>query len=286
MIVTGKISEVREATADGRARGTTVGFVPTMGALHDGHLSLVRRARSETELCCVSIFVNPAQFGPYEDLDAYPRPVDDDLRACEREGVDLVFHPEPEEIYPEPPLTEVRVREIAEPMEGRFRPGHFDGVALVVAKLLAIVGPCRAYFGEKDAQQLRVVRRLVADLNLPAEVVGCPTVRDPDGLAVSSRNVHLSPDDRERALCLPRALFAMRDLVAAGERVAARLYAAGWTELERGRPDVVEYLEIADPETLERVDRLDGPAVALGALRISGTRLIDNVRLDPDGWAS
>lgn len=277
MIVTSRIDEVREQTARARAAGRSVGLVPTMGALHEGHLSLVRRARRDDDLCVVSIFVNPTQFGPAEDLDAYPRPIHEDIRACGVEGVDLVFNPDAEEMYPRPPATTIRVEGIAEPMEGQHRPGHLEGVCLAVAKLLNIVGPCRAYFGEKDAQQLRVVRRMAEDLNLPAEIVGCPTVRDPDGLALSSRNVYLSAPDRERALSLPRALAAVQEAVEAGEPDARKLQDLGLAELERGAPDAVDYLELVDPETLDAVDEVRGEVLVCGAIRIGGARLIDNI---------
>lgn len=277
MIVTSRIDEVRQETADARAAGRSVGFVPTMGALHEGHLSLVRRARRDDDLCVVSIFVNPTQFGPAEDLDAYPRPLDEDIRACEAEGVDLVFAPDAEEMYPRSPATTIGVEGIAEPMEGQHRPGHLEGVCLAVAKLLGIVGPCRAYFGEKDAQQLRVVRRMAEDLNIPAEIVGCATVRDPDGLALSSRNAYLSAPERERALSLPRALRAIREAVEAGEPDARKLRDLGRAELERGAPDAVDYLEVVEPETMESVDEVRGEALVCGAIRVGGARLIDNI---------
>lgn len=279
MIVTSRIAEARAQTADARAAGRSVGFVPTMGALHEGHLSLVRRARRENEVCVVSIFVNPTQFGPGEDLEAYPRPVADDIRACEQEGVDLVFNPDAAEIYPRPPETTIRVGALAEPMEGRYRPGHLEGVCLVVAKLLNVVGPCRAYFGEKDAQQLRVVRRMVEDLCFPVEVVGCPTVREADGLALSSRNTYLSGDERGRALCLHRALAAVREAVEAGELEVRKLRDLGLAELERGGADAVDYLELVHPESLEPVDEVRGEVLVCGAIRVGGTRLIDTVRV-------
>lgn len=279
MKVVETVLDVRAAAAASR----TVGFVPTMGALHPGHLSLVRRARAETDLCLVSIFVNPTQFGPAEDIDRYPRPLDEDLRACEAEGVDVVFHPSAEEVYPRDPITEIRVRGLTDRMEGVHRPGHLEGVCLVVAKLLGIVGPCRAYFGRKDAQQLAVVRRMAEDLNIPAEIVGCETVRDPDGLALSSRNVYLAPAERERARCLSRALFAMRGGVTAGETDTSKLLALGRAELDRGEPDAVEYLEVVDPESFDPLEEVPGEALACGAIRISGTRLIDNVSLTGKG---
>lgn len=277
MIVTSRITEARAQTADARAAGRSVGFVPTMGALHEGHLSLVRRARRENDLCVVSIYVNPAQFGPAEDLEAYPRPIEDDIRACEAEEVDLVFNPDGAEMYPRPPETTIRIGALAESMEGRHRPGHLEGVCLVVAKLMNVVGPCRAYFGQKDAQQLRVVRRMVEDLSFPVSVVGCPTVREPDGLALSSRNTYLSADERGRALSLYRALEAIREAVDAGELDARKLRDLGHAELERGGVDAVDYLEVVEPETLEPVEEVGGEALVCGAVRVGGTRLIDNV---------
>lgn len=275
MITTSRIADVRKVCEAERAEGRRVGFVPTMGALHEGHLSLIRLARTETDVVVVSIFVNPAQFGPHEDLAAYPRPLEADLDACDTEGVDLVFHPEPEEIYPEPTVTTVHVSGLTERMEGIVRPGHFDGVALVCAKLFNIVGPCAAYFGEKDAQQLRVVGHLVSDLDLPIEIVACPTVRDHDGLALSSRNVYLGPAEHDRALALPRALRTVEGLVAGGERDASALERAGRAELTRA--DETDYLEVVDPDTLERVEVVDGPVLVCGAIRVGRTRLIDNV---------
>ena len=265
MITTQLGAEVRKICDTERAGGARVGFVPTMGALHEGHRSLIRRARRETNFVAVSIFVNPAQFGPHEDLAAYPRTLDADLQACEVEGIDLVFHPDADEIYGANAKTTVHVAGLTEPMEGAHRPGHFDGVALVCTKLFNIVGPCTAYFGHKDAQQLRVIRQLVADLDLPVEIVSCETIRDADGLALSSRNAYLQPTERARALALPRALRALADgasLDAAREMLC----------------DVdVDYLEIVDPDTLKPTTQR--PALACGAIRVGRTRLIDNVTL-------
>jgi pantoate--beta-alanine ligase len=274
MIVVERIEDVRKELAAVRVLGRTVGFVPTMGALHAGHLSLVRAARASHDIVVVSVFVNPAQFGPHEDLAAYPRTLESDLKLCEGAGVDFVFVPGADEMYPRPPGVRIVVAGLSEPMEGRARPGHFEGVALVVAKLFNIVGECSAYFGQKDAQQLRIVRRLAADLDLPVQVVGCPTVRDADGLALSSRNFYLSADERVRALALPRALFAIRDAAAAGERDARTLLARGRDEL---RDVEVDYLEMVDGEDLRPVDA--PPALVCGAIRVGRTRLIDNVEV-------
>jgi pantoate--beta-alanine ligase len=277
MIATGKIAEARKLLEASRMDGLRTGFVPTMGALHDGHRSLVRRARAETGFVVVSIFVNPAQFNAAEDLAAYPRMFSVDLEACAAEGADLVFHPDSDEIYPRPPLTTVNVEGLTETMEGEQRPGHFAGVALVCAKLFNIVGECTAYFGEKDAQQLRVIRRMVADLDIPVGVVACPTIRDRDGLALSSRNVHLTDAQRTRALALPRTLREIADRVREGERDVARLQKHGKTLLEAAGLDAVDYLEIVDPETLESIDRVVGPALVCAAVRVGATRLIDNL---------
>jgi pantoate--beta-alanine ligase len=277
VIAVGRIAEVRKLVDAERADGKRIGFVPTMGALHEGHRSLIRRARDETDYVVVSIFVNPTQFDQTTDLDAYPRTFAVDLEACVAEGANLVFHPESADIYPRSPSTSITVGGLTERMEGAVRPGHFAGVALVCAKLFNIVGPCTAYFGEKDAQQLRVVRRMAVDLDLPVEIVGCPTVRDEEGLALSSRNARLSAADRDRALALSRALRDVRERVAAGERDVAVLEAAGRSVLERAGLDGVDYLEVVDPETLERLVRLDGPALVCGAVHVGETRLIDNM---------
>ena len=291
MIATGKIIEVRKILEAARLEGQTVGFVPTMGALHEGHRSLIRRARAASGFVVVSIFVNPTQFGANEDLSAYPRTFADDCEACADEGADLVFHPDVDEMYPKGAKTTVRVSALSEPMEGKFRPGHLDGVALVCAKLFAIVGPCTAYFGSKDAQQLRVVEQMVRDLALPVEIVGCPTVRDADGLALSSRNSYLDPEDRERSLSLSRALRRIQDLVREGERDTSKLLAAGLAILSSAgldapggmsgeSPDSIDYLEVVDPTTLEAVDRVERSVLVCGAVRVGTTRLIDNVTID------
>lgn len=275
MIVTTRIGELRKVCDAERADGRRVGFVPTMGALHDGHRSLIRRARTECDFVVVSIFVNPAQFGPQEDLEKYPRPIEADFEACEADGVDAVFNPEVAELYPEGASTTVHVSRLTETMEGEVRPVHFDGVALVCAKLFSIVGECTAYFGEKDAQQLRVVRQMARDLDLRVEVVGCPTVRDADGLALSSRNVYLDAGERRRALCLPRALETVRRLVERGVTDPDVLTRAGKQDLKEA--DSTDYLEVVNPDTLERVQQVKGPALVCGAVRIGHTRLIDNV---------
>ena len=280
MIATPRIAEVRKLLDEARAEGKRVGFVPTMGALHEGHRSLIRRAAAETDFVVVSIFVNPTQFGANEDLSKYPRTFADDLDACKAEGTHLVFHPDADEIYPEPSRTQIDVEGLTERMEGEFRPGHFGGVALVCAKLFNIVGACTAYFGEKDAQQLRVVRRMVQDLSMPVEIVPCPTVRDADGLALSSRNRYLDLEQRRRALALPRALRAIADAIGNGETDARRLQAAGRDVLEAADLDAIDYLEVVNPDTLEPIERVTGTVLVLGTVRLGSTRLLDNVLVE------
>ncbi len=276
MKVTTTIAEVRSLLDEARRAGGTVGFVPTMGYLHDGHESLVRRAVAECDTVAVSIFVNPLQFGAGEDLASYPRDLDRDLARCRAAGAGVVFAPSVEEMYPVPVLTTVTVAEVSARMEGAARPHHFAGVATVVAKLFAIVGAGRAYFGEKDWQQLAVVRRMAADLSFPVEVIGCPTVREPDGLAMSSRNVYLSPEERRRAPVLYRALRAGAEAIERGERdpAAVRALMAGMIEPEADRLD---YAEVVDAATLQRCDPLEGELRLLVAARFGRARLIDNL---------
>ncbi len=273
-------AEVRAACDRARAEGRRVGFVPTMGALHEGHASLVRRARSECDLLVLSIFVNPLQFGPGEDFETYPRDERGDLETAERLGVDLVFAPSVEEMQPvRPPEVTVDPGPLGDRLEGASRPGHFRGVATVVARLFNIVGPCRAYFGEKDAQQLAVVRRLVRDLGFPVEVVPCPTVREPDGLARSSRNARLRPEEREAAGCLFLALSEAAERVRSGERDAATLVAVMAREIGATPLARLDYAAVVDEETFEEVREITGPARAVVAARFGSTRLIDNLRL-------
>jgi pantoate--beta-alanine ligase len=270
------ISEIRAYRA---SRGGTLGLVPTMGALHAGHLSLVTRARSENEQVAVSIFVNPAQFGPSEDLAAYPRTLESDLGLLTSLGVDVVWAPSPGDVYPAGFQTWITVGDVSAPLEGARRPGHFRGVATVVAKLLNAFGPDRAYFGQKDAQQIAVIRRMVQDLSFPVDVVACPTVREKDGLALSSRNVYLGPDERRAAPVLHRALEAARAAFEAGERAAGRLRAI-LTETLTGEPLVSpDYVSVADAATLAELERVEGAALVSLAARIGKTRLIDNVVL-------
>lgn len=273
------ITETREAVTEARTRGATVGLVPTMGALHEGHLSLVRAAREREGYLVVSIFVNPTQFGPQEDLDQYPRPLEADLEACRREGVDLVFAPSSEEMYPENFATTVSVSGVTEPLCGRFRPGHFDGVTTVVCKLLNIVRPDRAYFGQKDYQQLVVVRRMVANLDMPVTVVGCPTVREADGLAMSSRNQYLSAEQRAVAPELYRALQVGAQVIreaGTGEQAVARI-----KEALVNQPQFrVQYVEAVDPESLQPHPQAGRPVVLAAAAFLGDTRLIDNAMVE------
>jgi len=259
-----------------RASGLTIGFVPTMGALHDGHISLVRLARQESAFTVVSIFVNPLQFGANEDLARYPRKEGDDAAALAREGADVLYLPDPAAMYPTDFSTSVEVRGVSERGEGEIRPGHFRGVATVVAKLFLQVAPDVAVFGQKDLQQVSVVRRMIRDLDFPIRLVVGATVREPDGLAMSSRNAYLSPDDRRLAAAFPRALFEGRDRAARGERDAATLTESVRRELEAaGLP--ADYVQAVDPETMAPV-AVTAPGTALiAAVRIGKTRLIDNV---------
>jgi pantoate--beta-alanine ligase len=277
MVLAQRVSEVRRETAAARLRGLRVGLVPTMGALHAGHVSLIRAAKADGGLVVASIFVNPTQFGPDEDLSRYPRPTEQDLGVCRHEGVDVVFMPPAAEMYPPGFATAVHVRGMTEKMCGAFRPGHFEGVCTVVAKLLAIVQPDTAYFGQKDAQQLAVVRRMAADLNLPVEIRGCPTVREPDGLAMSSRNVYLSPAQRRQALVLSGALAEARQAILAGERDGPGLARLVRERIEEADGVELQYVAVVDPDTLEDLGRVGSQVLVAVAARVGATRLIDNV---------
>jgi len=261
--------------------GAAPGFVPTLGALHEGHLSLIRRSAGENPRTVVSIFVNPTQFDDPADLDRYPRDQERDAALAARAGADLVWLPPVDEIYPPGFATTVQVGGLGDRWEGAARPGHFPAVATVVARLLGLVRPARAYFGEKDFQQLQIVRRLHADLALPGAIVGCSIVRDQDGLALSSRNARLSPAGRSAAAALPRALRRMAELAAAGERDAQRLVAAGRAVLVAVPDLVVDYLAVVDDSTLEPISTIRPASRALGAVRVDGVRLIDNLPLGP-----
>jgi len=266
------IADLREAR---RACAGTVGFVPTMGYLHEGHLELVRRAREECQTVIVSIFVNPTQFGPKEDFTTYPRDTERDLSLLEP-MTDIVFMPIPEEMYPDGSSTRVDVQGLTEVLEGASRPGHFRGVATVVTKLFNIVQPDRAYFGEKDAQQLRVIMRMVRDLDMPVEVVPCPTVREPDGLAMSSRNTYLTPDQRRAAVILYKSLMMAGEMWATGEHDVATIKQAMTKLIEAEPLAQIDYISLADPDTLEELAGSHARALVSMAVRFGKTRLIDN----------
>ena len=257
-----------------------VGLVPTMGWLHDGHRSLMQRARAESALTVATIFVNPRQFGEASDFTRYPRNEARDVSICEAEGIELVWAPPVEEVYVPGFDTTVSVGAVARPLEGAARPGHFDGVATVVAVIFGLVGADRAYFGQKDAQQVMVIRRMALDLALPTEVVACPTVREPDGLALSSRNVHLAPAERAAAPVLRRALLAAAERRAAGERSGDALRATMRETIAAQPLATVDYVSVADRMTLAELDHVDGPALLSLAVRFGSTRLIDNEPLD------
>jgi len=270
------IAEVRTAVSEAKRSGKTVGLVPTMGAFHAGHLSLMREARKNNDLVVVSLFVNPTQFGPNEDLSRYPRDEARDAAMADEQGADILFAPEPAEIYPDGFATTIHIAGITDVLDGASRGAHhFDGVATVVAKLFGIVAPDVAYFGQKDAQQVLVVRRLVRDLNLDVRIEACPIVREADGLAMSSRNVYLDPEARRRATALNRALDAAQALADTGERDAGTLTAAAGAILADAEIEP-EYLELRDAETLSPVIRLDGEALLAVAANVGAARLIDN----------
>ncbi len=272
----GTVSELRAALIEPRRAGATIGLVPTMGSLHDGHLSLIRRAREQCEVVVVSLFINPAQFEDQDDLDGYPRNARRDRELAAAAGVDHLFAPAPAEVYPPGFATTVSVAGLTDRLEGAHRGrSHFDGVTTIVTKLLNMVGPDVAYFGQKDAQQALVVQRLVRDLDLPVRIEVCPTVRATDGLALSSRNAHLSTDERERATALPQALEAVRAAVLAGERDPKTATASALAQLRAAGVET-EYLELVGADTLTPVKRIDGDLLAVLAGRVGATRLIDN----------
>jgi pantoate--beta-alanine ligase len=279
--VIGEIVPLRARLSEMRASGASIGLVPTMGALHAGHEALLETARRANDLVVATIFVNPLQFDRSEDLAKYPRTLEADLLVCDRSGVDLVFAPAPSELYAHEQLTFIETPALSSTLCGHFRPGHFRGVATVVLKLLNIVQPARAYFGEKDAQQLALIRRMVCDLNVPVEVVPVPTVREPDSLALSSRNKHLTPAQRAVAPVLSRALQAAVRHIEEGERSVSVIRNRALA-LFAPYPDArVEYFELANPETLALLDRVTGPVLVAGAIWLGTTRLIDNLSWSP-----
>ena len=275
------IAALRERVSRARQAGLRVGCVPTMGALHAGHTALFDRARPDCELLVATLFVNPLQFDRQDDLETYPRDLESDLRICDRHGVDVVFAPSSGEIYPRPPAMSVEIEGLADGLCGASRPGHFRGVATVVMKLLNIVQPDFACFGEKDYQQLVIVRRIVEDANLPVRIVGVETVREPDGLAISSRNAHLSAEQRASAPALACALRAARQAIRRGESSAAVLRDRAAADLDREPLVRLDYFEIVDPETLRPVEQVTGPVRIAAAVFLGETRLIDNVLAIP-----
>jgi pantoate--beta-alanine ligase len=277
MQVVGPIFEIRALR---QKLSGTVGFVPTMGYLHEGHLALVKQASVENSAVIVSIYVNPAQFDPREDFGAYPRDLNRDLELLRGEGVDIVFVPSDDEMYPLEFSSWVDVEKVTERLEGVSRPGHFRGVATVVAKLFNIVQPSRAYFGQKDAQQVMVIKRMVADLNMGIEIVVVPTLRESDGLAMSSRNIYLSPKERQAATILFKALTLARQLSQGGEKDAGKIRRQMTSLIQKEPLAQIDYVSIADAETLEELSLLDRPALASLAVRIGKTRLIDNMLLE------
>ena len=258
----------------------TIGFVPTMGALHEGHLSLVRAAKQRCDAVIVSIFVNPTQFGPNEDFTRYPRTFDQDCELLKRANADFVFAPATEEMYPSGAITYVTVESLSDRLDGKSRPGHFRGVTTVVSKLFHIVQPNVAFFGQKDAAQVAVIRKMVRDLNFPVEIVACPIVREKDGLAMSSRNVYLTPDDRKSALALSRSLQKIEALFKNGNRNIEELILAGKQTLAEDSGVRLDYFSIVNPDTLEDVDQLNHPALVAVAAYVGKTRLIDNIVLN------
>ena len=270
------VREVREHVRAWRNEGLNVGLVPTMGFLHEGHRSLIERAVAENDRVVVSIFVNPIQFAPNEDLESYPRDIEADRALCTDAGAAMIFNPEPAEMYPQGFCTAVDMNGLKFELCGKSRPIHFSGVCTVVTKLFNIVGPDRAYFGQKDAQQLAIIRRMVRDLNMPLEVVGCPIVREEDGLAKSSRNTYLNEQERAAALILSKTIFLGQKLVDEGERDAKKLIAAMEANIATEPLARIDYVDVVDAENIERIDRLEGEVLVAMAVYIGKTRLIDN----------
>ncbi len=277
------IDEVRAACDATRRAGGSVGFVPTMGYFHAGHRSLMRAARAADDLVVVSLFVNPTQFGPNEDLASYPRDVEGDTKVAGVEGVDVLFTPSVDEMYPEPGVTTVHVGELTAGLCGARRPGHFDGVTTVVTKLFSIIGPCRAYFGRKDAQQLAVVTRMARDLDLPVEVVGCPLVREPDGVAMSSRNAYLTAEERAAATVLLRSLRAAADEIVAGERNAPAVVQRLRERISEEPLVELDYAELVDAATLQPVEWIERDALLALAAFVGKARLLDNCAITVAG---
>lgn len=275
MKIVSTIEEVRAQVKEWKKEGQSIGFVPTMGYLHEGHMSLIDAA-GENDKIVVSIFVNPMQFGPTEDLASYPRDLEHDAKLCEEHGVDLIFHPTPEEMYGDQFYSYVDMDVLTKELCGLSRPVHFRGVCTVVTKLFNIVTPDRAYFGQKDAQQLAVIKRMVKDLNMPLTITGCPIIREEDGLAKSSRNTYLSPEERKAALVLSRSIFLGKEMVEKGERDCKRILAAMTAEIEKEPLAKIDYVKIVDLDTMQQVEKIDRGILAAIAVYIGKTRLIDN----------
>lgn len=275
MKIVSTIKEVREYVNTWKKEGNTVGFVPTMGYLHEGHMSLVDAAR-ENDKVVVSIFVNPMQFGPNEDLASYPRDLERDAKMCEEHGVDLIFHPAPEEMYGDNFYSYVDMNTLTEELCGLTRPVHFRGVCTVVTKLFNIVTPDKAYFGQKDAQQLAIIKRMVKDLNMSLEIIGCPIVREADGLAKSSRNTYLSEEERRAALVLSRSIFLGKEMAEQGEKDAKKIVAAMTAEIEKEPLAKIDYVKIVAMDNMQQVETIDGSILTAIAVYIGKTRLIDN----------
>jgi pantoate--beta-alanine ligase len=280
MKVVETIRQVRDSVKAARSRGKKIGFVPTMGALHTGHICLIERAAKDCDYVVVSIFVNPTQFGPGEDFKKYPRPLQADLQICKKAGVDLVFAPSPRQMYGKDNLTWVTIEKLTEPLCGRFRPGHFRGVTTVCGKLFNIVLPDVAYFGQKDAQQAVVIKRMVADLNMPLKIVVCPTVREANGLAMSSRNKYLAPQQRKDAALIYKSLQKCRQMIKQGSRDTRKIKSQMRKILNQIPSAKIQYVSIVDAETLKNIDRVAGKILAAVAVKIGPTRLIDNILLD------
>ncbi len=275
-----KINEIREAVKVIKAKGGNVGFVPTMGYLHQGHLSLIKKAKEENDFVIVSIFVNPIQFGPNEDLEKYPRDIERDTKLAVEAGCDLIFNPEVSEMFPKPLKTGVQVDGLTERLCGKKRPGHFKGVTTIVSKLFNIVAPDRAYFGQKDAQQVAVIKRMVEDLNFDLEIKVCPIIREEDGLAMSSRNVYLNPEERKEALALSKSLQLAEKLISQGEKKVGKVISKMKEFIESHPLCEVDYIEILDFENLEEIEKIEGTILIGIAVKLGQTRLIDNKILE------
>lgn len=276
MNISGSISEVRQIVKEWRKEGLTVGFVPTMGYLHEGHKSLIDKAVKENDRVVVSVFVNPIQFGPTEDLASYPRDLERDAKLCEEAGANLIFHPGKEEMYFDDFSSFVEVQGVSKGLCGKSRPIHFRGVCTVVTKLFNIVKPDRAYFGQKDAQQLAVVKRMVRDLNMDIEIIGCPIIREEDGLAKSSRNTYLSPEERKAAVILSKSLKLGKEAIEKGERDSKKIIDIITNNINTEKLAKIDYVEIVDPLSIENIDKIENSALVAMAVYIGKTRLIDN----------